>query len=110
MAGRQQVGAEVIGGVEQIGEFHVLVAGDAWHRGLAGDVGAGERLDYFLSKALLVVEHVMGNAEPRRDVPRVVDVLPGAARALAMGRFTVVVKLHRHADDVVALPRQGSPP
>ena len=45
----------------------------------------------------------MGNAEPGRDVPRVVDILPGATGALAMRRFAVVVELHRHADDVVAL-------
>ena len=75
MAGRQQIGAEVVGGVEKIGEFHVLIAGDAWDRSFAGDIGSGERLDHLLAKALLVIEHIMGNAEPRRDVPRIVDVL-----------------------------------
>ena len=69
VAGRQQVGAEVVRGGEQIGEFHVLVAGDAWHRGLAGDVGAGERLDHLLSKALLVIEHIMGNRRAARRRP-----------------------------------------
>ena len=44
----------------------------------------------------------MGNAEPRGDIARVVDILPGATRALAMRRLAVVVELHRHADDVVA--------
>ncbi len=103
VAGRQEVGAEVVGGVEQIGEFHVLVAGDAWDRRLAGDIGAGERLDDLPSKALLIIEHIVGNAQPGRDVPRVVDILPGATGALAMGGFAMVVELHRHADDIVAL-------
>ena len=102
VAGRQEVGAEVVGGGEQIGEFHVLVAGDARDRRLAGDIGAGERLDNLLSKALLVIEHVMGNAEPGRDITRVVDILPGATCALAMRGFAVVIELHRHADDIVA--------
>ena len=103
MAGRQQVGAEIPRGLEQIGEFHVLVAGDAGNRRLACDIGARERLDHLLAEALLVVEHVVRNAEPGGDVARVVDVLAGAAGALAMGRRAVVVELHRHADDVVAL-------
>ena len=103
MAGRQEIGAEIIGRVEQIGEFQVLIAGDARDRSLARDVSSGEWLDHLLEKALLVVEHIMGDVEPRGDVPGVVDILPGAARALAMCRFAVVVKLHRDADHVIAL-------
>ena len=48
----------------------------------------------------------MGNAEPRGDVARVVDVLAGAAGALAVGRRAVIVELHGDADDVVAVARQ----
>ncbi len=48
----------------------------------------------------------MGDAEPGGDVARVVDVLAGAAGALAVGRRAMVVELHRHADDVVAFARQ----
>ena len=106
MAGRQDVGAEVLGRLEQVDELHVLVAGDAGHRRLARDIGAGERLDHLLAEPRLVVEHVMRNAEPGGDVARVVNVLAGAAGALAVGRRAVVVELHRHADDVVALARQ----
>ena len=102
MAGRQQIGAEIVGGVEQIGEFHVLIAGDARHRSFARDIGSGERLDHLLAKALLVIEHIMGNAEPRRDVARIVNILSRAARALAVRRFAVVIELHRDADHVVA--------
>ena len=48
----------------------------------------------------------MGNAELGRDVAGVVDVLAGAAGALAMGRRTMVVELQRDADDVVAFRLQ----
>ena len=44
----------------------------------------------------------MRNAEPFGDVARVVDILPGAAGALAVGGGAVVVELQRDADDVVA--------
>ena len=106
MAGRQDVGAEVLRRLEQIDEFHRLVAGDARHRRLARDIGAGERLDHLLAELRLVIEHVMGDCEPGGDVAGVVNVLAGAAGALAVGRRAVVVELHRHADDVVALARQ----
>src|SRR5262249_52646685 len=38
-----------------------------------------------------------------RDRARVIDVLPGAASALAVARSTVGVELQRHADDIEAL-------
>jgi hypothetical protein len=106
MAGRQQIGAEVLGGVQQIDELHVLVAGDAGNRRLAGDIGARERLDHLLVEAGLVIEHIMRHAEARRDIAGVVDVLPCAARALAMRGDAVIVKLHRQSDDVVTLARE----
>ncbi len=106
MAGGQQVGAEVGGGFEQIDEFHVLVARDARDRRLAGDIGARERLDHLLAKTLLVIEHIVRHAEPRGDVAGVVDVLAGAAGALAMRRRAVIVELHGQADDIIALARQ----
>ena len=104
--GRQKVGAEIARRSEQVGEFHVLVAGDAGDRRFARDIGARERLDHLLAEALLVVENVVGNSEPRGDVAGVVDILAGAARALAMGRLAVVVELHGHADHVIALAGQ----
>ena len=106
MAGRENVGAEVLGRLEQVGELHLLIAGDAGNRRFARDIGAREGLDHLLAEPRLVIEHVMGNAEPRGDVARVVDVLAGAAGALAVRRRAVIVELHRDADDVVAVARQ----
>ena len=106
MAGREQVGAEILRRLEQIDELHVLIAGDAGDRRLAGDIGARERLDHLFAEPRLVIEDVMGNPEPRGDVARVMDVLARAAGALAMRRRAVIVELHRQADDVVALARQ----
>ena len=45
----------------------------------------------------------MRNADPVGDRAGVVDVLAGAAGALAVGRRAMVVELQGHADDVIAL-------
>ena len=45
----------------------------------------------------------MRNADALGHLPRVMDILSGAAGALAMGRRTMIVKLQGHADDVVAI-------
>ncbi len=44
----------------------------------------------------------MRNADALGDHARVVDVAAGAAGALAMGGGAMIVKLQRHADDVIA--------
>ena len=45
MAGRQHVGAELPGRVEQVAELDLLVAGDTGDRRLAGSVALGEAVD-----------------------------------------------------------------
>jgi len=46
------------------------------------------------------------NADPLGDVARVVNILPGAAGALAVRGRTMIVKLQRDADDVVTFRLQ----
>ena len=96
------MGAEIFRCIEQIGEFDKLIAGHAGNRRFAARIGGGELIDDPLLKALLEIEHKMRNAEPRRDGARILNILARAAGALAMGRFAMIVKLKRHADDVIA--------
>ena len=103
VAGRQHLGAELARGAEQVAELDRHVAVDAGHRRLARDVALGEAVDHRLLEAALVVEDVVRNADPVGDRAGVVDVLAGAAGALAVGRRAMVVELQRHADDVIAL-------
>ncbi len=103
VAGRQHLGAELARGLEQIAELDRLVALHARHRRLARDIALGETVDHHFLEAALVVEHVVGNADALRHRAGVVDVLPGAAGALAVGRLAMVVELQGDADDVVAL-------
>ena len=106
MAGRERLRAELARGLQQVAELDRAVALDAGHRRLAERVALGKGVDHGLAEAVLVVEHVMRNADALGDIARVVDVLAGAAGALAMGRRAMVVKLQRDADDVVALRLQ----
>ena len=101
VAGRQHVGAELLGGVEQVAELDLLVAGDARDRRFAGGVAFGEAVDDGRGEAALVIEHVVRNAECVGNPARVVDVLAGAAAALAAGGGAVVVELQRYSDNVV---------
>ncbi len=103
MPGRQSVGAKIARHVEQIDEFDLLVAGDAGNGRLALGVGLGEGVDHLGAKPRLVIQHVMRNAEPRRHLAGVENILAGAAGARPMFRFSLVVKLHGDADDVIAL-------
>ena len=103
MPGRQRVGAEVARGGQEIAELDGLVAADARDRGLAAEIGIGEIVDDLGAEAGLVIEHVMGDGEPLRHLPRIVDVLAGAARPGPGPRGAVIVKLQGDADDLIAL-------
>ena len=52
------------------------------------------------------VHRLMSFHDPLSDIARVVDVLPGAAGALAMGGRAMIVELQGDADDVVAFRLQ----
>ena len=106
MAGREHVGSEFPSGLQEVAELDRAIALDAGDRRLAREIAVGEAIDHRLSEAGLVVEHVMRNADRLGHAARVVDVLAGAARALAVHRRAMVVELERDADDVVALPLQ----
>ena len=94
---------ELAGGREQIVELDALVAGDARDRGLARGVACGEGVDHGRPEALLVVEHIMGDAQPVGHPAGVVDVLAGAARPAAPRRLPMIVELQRDADHVMPL-------
>ena len=106
VAGRQHFGAKLLGGAEQIVKLDRHIALDTGHRRLAVDVALREAVDHRFLEAALVVEHVMRNTDALGDAAGVVDVLAGAAGALAVRRGAVVVELKRDADDVITLGLQ----
>ena len=106
VAGRERSSAEFARGLEQVAELDRTVAFDARHRRLARGVAVGKMVDHRVAEAALVVQHVMRNSNPCRDVACIVDVLAGAAGTLAMGGGAMIVELQRDADDVVAFGLQ----
>ena len=82
------------------------IALDARHGRLAGGIACGEIVDHLFAEAILIVEHIMRNADPLGDIARIMDVLAGAAGALAMGGRAMIVELQGDADDVVAFRLQ----
>ena len=106
MPGRERLRAKFARGRQQIAKLDRAVALDAGHRRFAERVAVGKIVDHGFAEAAFVVEHVMRNADPLGDVAGVVDVLAGAAGALAMGGRAMIVKLQRDADDVIALGLQ----
>ena len=101
MPGRHRLRAEVARQGQQIRELHRHVAADAGHRRLPGGVAVGEVADHGTSEPGLRVDHVVRDAEAVGHVPRVVDVLPGAAGTPAASGGAVVVKLQGDADHLV---------
>src|SRR5260370_17035097 len=91
--GRDNLGAELARGLEQIAKLDRAVALDARHRRLAGRVAVGKIVDHRLTKAALVIHHVVRNADPLGDIAAIVDVLPAAPTALPMGDRPALVNL-----------------
>ena len=98
MAGREAIRAQLAREGDQIDELDPLVAQGTGHRGAPGGIFVGEPVDHAAAKAAFVIEHIMGDAEPVADGLGIVNVLPRAARARALDRLAMVVKLERDAD------------
>ncbi len=106
MAGGEAVGAEVARGVEQVAELDPLVAADAGDRRFAAHIRIREVVDHRLAEAAFVIQHVMRDAQTLGHLAGIMDILPGAAGALARDGGAVVVKLQRDADDLITLAGQ----
>ena len=79
VAGGERIRLELARGRQQLVELDLLVAHHTRDRRLAGNIAVGERLHDGRLETLLVVENVVGDAEPIGDPARIVDVLPRTA-------------------------------
>ena len=100
--GRHAVGAKIARRRQQVLELHRLVATHARDRRRAFQIRVCEVFHYLLAEAVLIIEHIMRNAERFSHAPRVMNVLARATRALLLQGGAMVIELQGHANDVIA--------
>ena len=105
MPRHQRRGPKLARGLQKIGELHALIAAHAGDRRLAREIARREIGDDRLLETVLVIQHVMRDAERVRHAPRIHNVPPSAAGALTRHGRSVVVKLKRNANGLVARGR-----
>ncbi len=106
MARGQAICPQIAGHAQQILELHLLVAPNAGDGRGPRQIGIGEILHHRLAKAALIIEHIMGNAEPIGHAACIMDILPRAARARLVHRRAMIIKLQRDADHLIAIAGQ----
>ncbi len=102
VTGGQTIRIQVLRGFQQIAELDPFVAADAGNRCGTGEILIGKLLDHRVAEPILVVEDVMREIHFLGDAAGIMDVRSGATRALLRQRLSVIVKLKRDPDDVVA--------
>ncbi len=113
MSGGQQLGADLARRDQQLIELEMVVAQAARNRRASGKILGDERPHHVVLEALLLIDHVVRNAERLGHAARVVNVVDGAAaslhrlrHALMPGQPALVPELQRESHDVVALLAQ----
>ena len=103
MARRDGLGAEAARPVDERGELQLAVAARARQGSPSGRVLADEIRHHLLVELPLEVQDVMRDVDRGRDAPRVVEIVERAAAAERSLSVALIVELHRHTDDVMAL-------
>ena len=79
MSRNDYICAALLGGTEQLVEFHMAVAVDAGIGRAAAFIGADKFFDDFVLEVLSVIQNRIGNIQRKSDLARVLDILLGAA-------------------------------
>ncbi len=106
VAGGHAIGVEVLGGLQQVLEFHPLIAADAGHGGGAGQIAVGKFVDHGVFENVLIIQHVMREAHILGHAAGIVDVDASATGAFFGQRRAVIVKLQGDADHIIAFFRK----
>ena len=106
MARGKAIRAKIAGGLQKVREFDRLVAANARDGRRPRQIGIGKVFHHLLAELGLVIEHIVRNADLVGHIPGIMDVLPGAARALLLDGRAMIVELQRDTDHVIALRLQ----
>ena len=113
VAGGDALGPNLLRHDEQLIELQMIVAKAAGNGRAPGKILLDERANHVALEALLVIDHVIRDADLLGHAARVVDIveraaasLHGLGHTLASGQAALVPELHGQADDVVSLGAQ----
>ena len=113
VARRQRIRANLLRDDQQLIELQMVVAKAARNGRASGKILLNERTHHIALKALLVIDHVVGDADGLGDAARVVNIIQRATaslhrlgHALMAGQAALVPELHGQANDFVALGAQ----
>ena len=82
-------------------ELQVTIAVDARNRRPARRILLDEVRDDVIAELLFEIHDVVRDAKPRRDAPRIVQIVDRAAAPEADVASALIVELHRQTDDVM---------
>ena len=102
VAGNQCRGAQLPRGCQQILELDPLIAADTGNGGGTGQIIIDEFINYGGAKAVLVIQHIMGNAQTTGHLFSVMDIGTGATGTSTLDGLTMIVKLQGNADHFIA--------
>ena len=103
VARRHAIRIEVLGSFQKVFEFHPLIATNARHRGRTSQITICELVNHRIFKHVLIVQNVMGKAHFLGHAARIMDIEAGTARTLLGQSRTMIIKLQRYTDHVIAL-------
>src|SRR4051794_7813340 len=110
MSSSHQVSADLARRDQQLVKLQVIVAETAWNRRPSREILRHERANNIFLESTLLIDHVIGNAQPLSYVARVINVVNGTAASLdSVGHAVVssqpplVPQLQCHPYDGIAL-------
>ena len=106
MARGHAICVKIFGRLQQIFEFHTLIAANTGHGCRPSQVTFGKIADNRFAKFILIVQNIMRKIELFRHAARVVNVAASAACTLFSECCSMVIKLERNANNIIALRRQ----
>ena len=91
MAGGKAISLQIARCLQKIGEFDCLVTAHTGDRRLAAQIAVGEILHHLVMKPAFIIQHIMGNPQPRRDRARIMDIGTRATGALGLNGDPMVI-------------------
>src|SRR5689334_11707689 len=109
MAGRHVLNPAFVGDLDQLPEFHPLIAAHAGIWGRPGGIAMKEIIDHRIAKHAALIDDLIGDAQALRHIPRYADLTASALLPFLRGGDVLVFMfpdLQRDTADVIAVAVQ----